>query len=174
MRSITTFVLVVLTSCASENLPSTTQDVSTVADERHAGFAEDDFDACQLSTPEETWVYWNTVLSDEDRANVKSTPYGDLILFHHGWGTGIRNGLCLWKGGPLQSWFIERETSHPDGMSQTLITLYWAHLNGCSPQVDGFARAAYPRNPELLRCPPNVDTSVPDYLKTTPEIAPED
>jgi len=29
---------------------------------------------------------------------VRSTKKRDLILLHHGWGTGIRNSLGLWRG----------------------------------------------------------------------------
>lgn len=37
-------------------------------------------------------------MSEEDRAVVRSTKRGELIRFHHGWGTGIRNDLGLWQG----------------------------------------------------------------------------
>ena len=30
-------------------------------------------------------------MSEPDKANVVNTPEDDLIMFHHGWGTSIRN-----------------------------------------------------------------------------------
>ena len=35
-------------------------------------------------------------LSEADRDRVRNTPRGELIRFHHGWGTGIRNAFGLW------------------------------------------------------------------------------
>jgi len=37
-------------------------------------------------------------LSDKYKKRVKQTKREDLILFHHGWGTGIRNEFGLWQG----------------------------------------------------------------------------
>ena len=170
VRSIFIFIFAILAGCASSGSPNITSGISTVTDERRAELAKEDFDTCQLKTPEETWAYWNIALSEEDKERVKSTPYGDLILFHHSWGMGIRNGFCLWKGGPLQNWFNERGVSHPDSMSQLLIELYWSHLNGCNPQIDAFTRTDNLGNPELLRCPPGIDISAPDYREEKPEI----
>ena len=38
------------------------------------------------------------MLDDDSRARVRSTKKSDLIQYHHGWGTGIRNSLGLWRG----------------------------------------------------------------------------
>ena len=38
-----------------------------------------------------------SLLSAEDRAHIKSTAKEDLIFFHHGWGTNIRNRYGLWR-----------------------------------------------------------------------------
>ncbi|HZO46088.1 MAG TPA: DUF6794 domain-containing protein [Xanthobacteraceae bacterium] len=67
-------------------------------------------------------------LSAEDRALVKSTRKQDLIKFHHGWGTHIRNRYGLWQsssnliqeacGGPC----------HPDDASMLIIQAVWQTL----------------------------------------------
>jgi hypothetical protein len=35
-------------------------------------------------------------MSEKDKELVRNTKGGDLIMFHHGWGTGIRNYYGLW------------------------------------------------------------------------------
>ncbi|MEM8936697.1 MAG: DUF6794 domain-containing protein [Pseudomonadota bacterium] len=130
-----------------------------------AEYESESFDACTLTTPEDTWAYWDVVFSEEEKGRIKSTAYRDLILFHFGWGMGIRNGLCLWRGGPLKHWFEARGLTHPDDMSGYLIALYWARLNGCIPDVEAFVSETYPSNPELLNCPSSIDVSMPDYLR---------
>jgi len=65
-------------------------------------------------------------MSDEDKALVRSTKRDDLLMFHHGWGTGIRNDFGLWQGntallescGPI----------HPDGCSMVIIERVWERL----------------------------------------------
>jgi hypothetical protein len=36
-------------------------------------------------------------MSEKDKELVRNTKGGDLIMFHHGWGTGIRNYYGLWR-----------------------------------------------------------------------------
>jgi hypothetical protein len=54
----------------------------------------------QPTTLDEAVAHLVSVLSEEDKATVRDTPEDDLIRFHHGWGTGIRNGFGLWGGNP--------------------------------------------------------------------------
>jgi len=165
MRLLFFFISLTFASCAPPDRQQVAEKTSIVTEERRAEITSERFDACTLENPEETWVFWNNVLSDEDKEKVKSTSYSNLIQFHHGWGTGIRNGFCLWKGGPLESWLYENGVTHPDSMSQYLIELYWSHLNECDPQVNAFAQSDYPGNSDLLHCPSNLDLSLPDYMK---------
>jgi hypothetical protein len=37
-------------------------------------------------------------MSEKDKELVRKTKSGDLIMFHHGWGPGIRNYYGLWRG----------------------------------------------------------------------------
>ncbi|MEM6901460.1 MAG: DUF6794 domain-containing protein [Pseudomonadota bacterium] len=70
---------------------------------------------------------------------------------------------CLWSGGPLKDWFIERNITHPDGMSGILIDLYWARLNKCQPDVEAYVRQTLPLKPEPLNCPFDIDYTSSDY-----------
>ena len=69
-------------------------------------------------------------LSDEDRAWVASTSESDLILFHHGWGTGIRNsfGLCGRNTALLSD--CGSADMHADDASGVIIQAVWNKLHG--------------------------------------------
>lgn len=71
----------------------------------------------------------NRILAGMDDANktrVRETPRDKLILFHHGWGTGIRNAFGLWSGNTaLLESCGER---HPDDASMVIIEAVWARL----------------------------------------------
>jgi hypothetical protein len=54
-------------------------------------------------------------LSEADKKTVKETAFEDLILYHHGWGTGIRNSFGLWRGNSeLLKSACGSEECHPD------------------------------------------------------------
>lgn len=65
-------------------------------------------------------------MSPEDQKTVRETPRQQLILFHHGWGTGIRNSFGLWQGNHelLQSC----GGGHPDDCSMVIIEAVWERL----------------------------------------------
>ncbi len=69
-------------------------------------------------------------LSDADREKFKHTSESDLMIYHHGFGTYIRNQFGLWKGnkGLLKS--CGGEGLHPDGASTVIINALWERLNG--------------------------------------------
>jgi HJR/Mrr/RecB family endonuclease len=84
-------------------------------------------------------------LSTEDKATVRSTPEGDLIRFHLGWGMGIRNGLKLWgenkallkscesvasahKSYGNQAIILSGSSIHPDTASGIIIHSVWHAL----------------------------------------------
>ncbi|MGC4114496.1 MAG: hypothetical protein QM765_07770 [Myxococcales bacterium] len=75
-------------------------------------------------------------LSQEDRARVAKTKREDLILFHHGWGTGIRNELGLWRGNEaLLRSCGKGQIVHPDDCSMVIIGAVWARLQPATPQA---------------------------------------
>jgi hypothetical protein len=70
-------------------------------------------------------------MSPADKEKVRTTPQNDLIRFHHGWGTGIRNSLGLWRGNErlLASCAGgQGEPVHPDDCSMQIIEAVWRLL----------------------------------------------
>jgi hypothetical protein len=65
-------------------------------------------------------------LSADDKARVRATPAEDLILFHHGWGTGIRNAFGLWRGN--RALLEACGGGHPDDASMVIIRSVWERL----------------------------------------------
>ncbi|BCD89150.1 hypothetical protein PSm6_55570 [Pseudomonas solani] len=67
-------------------------------------------------------------MTPEDKATIRQTKKDDLIMYHHGWGTGIRNYYGLWRG---NSTLIESacgEGCHPDDASMVIIEAVWSAL----------------------------------------------
>lgn len=65
-------------------------------------------------------------MKDEDKSLVRRTPQTDLIRFHHGWGTGIRNSFGLWGRNPE---LLEAcGGGHPDDASMVIIEAVWERL----------------------------------------------
>ena len=67
-------------------------------------------------------------LSDEDKATLRSTKKDDLIMFHHGWGTGIRNHYGLWRGNEALIESACGKGCHPDDASMVIIEAVWFAL----------------------------------------------
>ena len=64
-------------------------------------------------------------MSEADKANVVNTKEEDLIQFHHGWGTGIRNYYNLWHNRELLK---ATGKEHPDDASMVIIKNVWQAL----------------------------------------------
>jgi hypothetical protein len=71
------------------------------------------------------------VLSDVDKAKVRETPEDDLIMFHHGWGAGIRNDFGLWGRNPELLRSCGRV--HPDDAAMVIIRAVWQRLQHGEP-----------------------------------------
>lgn len=71
-------------------------------------------------------------LPEGDRATIRATARGDLVRFHHGLGTRIRNGFGLWQGNTalMQSCLEPGEgaQAHPDDVSMIIIERAWRAL----------------------------------------------
>jgi hypothetical protein len=65
-------------------------------------------------------------MKDAHKARVRDTKKEDLILFHHGWGTGIRNEFGLWRGNT--NLMAACHADHPDGASMVIIEAVWQRL----------------------------------------------
>ena len=69
-----------------------------------------------------------TRMSPESKATVKGTKKKDLILFHHGWGTGIRNYYGLLRGNQKLIQSACGKPCHPDDASMFIIEAVWTEL----------------------------------------------
>lgn len=67
-------------------------------------------------------------MPEEDRQRVRTTAKGDLIKFHHGLGTGIRNYYGLWRGNDKLIVSACGKPCHPDDASMLIIEAVWASL----------------------------------------------
>jgi hypothetical protein len=73
-------------------------------------------------------------LSADDKKRLRGNKKEDLIQYHHGWGTGIRNGLGLWgKNSELLAdcslkLYGKKQQIHPDSASMVIIEEIWAYL----------------------------------------------
>lgn len=91
-------------------------------------------------------------LTEKDRATIRSTPPEDMINYHFGLGMYVRNEYGLWRGSPLQAYFLARGVRHPDDMSGVLLDAYRLYLRGEQVKMD-FLIAAAPSTPELEAFP---------------------
>ena len=65
-------------------------------------------------------------MAEKDKQTVRDTPKDKLILFHHGWGSGIRNSFGLWRGN--RALMEDCKAKHPDDASMVIIEAVWARL----------------------------------------------
>lgn len=80
---------------------------------------------------EECFLELNKLLKTKDIETIKKLEDRDkTILYHHGFGTWLRNNWGLWNGSRLQIYFIKKGITHPDGMSVTILKYYYDWLNG--------------------------------------------
>jgi len=68
-------------------------------------------------------------MSTEDKDVIKETNRSDLVRFHHGWGTGIRNSFSLWGGNNELILSICSSLCHPDDASMKIIEAVWDKLH---------------------------------------------
>ena len=71
-------------------------------------------------------------MSEKDKELVRNTKRGDLIMFHHGWGTGIRNYYGLWRGNQKLIESACGRSCHPDDASMVIIRAVWRELKSKS------------------------------------------
>ncbi len=65
-------------------------------------------------------------MSETDKAAVRARKKNELIQYHHGWGTGIRNEFGLWHGN--YSLLTDCHTDVADGASMVIIEAVWKRL----------------------------------------------
>jgi hypothetical protein len=96
-------------------------------------------------------------MSEKDKELVRKTHHGDLVLFHHGWGTGIRNYYGLWRGNKKLIKSACGRPCQPDDASMVIIGAVWQELQSKSMKSNsnnlGRCVATDKKSPmDVLRC----------------------
>jgi hypothetical protein len=79
----------------------------------------------------ECFIELDKLLKEVDKKEMQSlSKRGDMIRYHHGLGTWIRNNWGLWGGSRLQKYFTDKGIMHPDDMSSVVLSHYHDWLNG--------------------------------------------
>lgn len=66
-----------------------------------------------------------SALGEEDKKYLREIERDDLIQFHHGWGTGIRNHFGLWRDNHALIESACGRPCHPDTASMIIIEKVW-------------------------------------------------
>jgi hypothetical protein len=77
-------------------------------------------------TVDEAVIRILSTMPEKDRKIIRETSKDELIQFHHGWGTGIRNSFGLWRGN--RALMDDCKAKHPDDASMIIIEAVWARL----------------------------------------------
>lgn len=91
-----------------------------------------------------------STMQPKDKFIVKDTKKSDLIKFHHGWGTGIRNEFGLWKGNNDLIMSACGKPCHPDDASMIIIEAVWEELQKKSPSPLTQVKSAIKDATELM------------------------
>lgn len=78
---------------------------------------------------EECFTHLKTMLSDADIDFIKNRE-SEIILLHHTLGRKLRNQWSLWTESTLKEYFKNLGITHPDDMSEIILTSFHRHLNG--------------------------------------------
>ncbi|MDN3706530.1 hypothetical protein QW060_26360 [Myroides ceti] len=79
---------------------------------------------------EECFLELNKLLKHKDIETIKNLKdRNETIMYHHGFGTWLRNNWGLWGGSRLQQYLIDKGLRHPDDMSATILEYYYDWLN---------------------------------------------
>jgi hypothetical protein len=70
----------------------------------------------------------DNMLTIELKQEIKNGNKDDLIQYHFGLGSWMRNNWGLWAGSNLSKWFNSNGINHPDDMSGIIIDTYYHHL----------------------------------------------
>ncbi len=102
-------------------------------------------------TLDECFTSLKKMLSARDLRRLRSGSEADMVKYHHGFGTGLRNSWGLWGGSPLAQYFNAMGIHHPDDMSGIILVSFWRHLKGkplrVEEQVAGYKRYWAVRSP---------------------------
>jgi hypothetical protein len=100
---------------------------------------------------EECFIELKRQLSKQDLEKMRLGSE-DMIEYHFGLGTGLRNSWGLWSGAPLAKYFNTLGVFHPDDMSGIILKSFWRHLNSKPLEIEKQA-AWYKRYWDLRKQP---------------------
>jgi hypothetical protein len=69
------------------------------------------------------------ILPERTIAEMKQGTEHDMIRFHHGLGTALRNGWGPWQGSRLATHLQKLGLYHPDDMSVVILATFWCRLH---------------------------------------------
>ena len=80
---------------------------------------------------EECFTELDKLLKEVDKKEMQAlSKREEMIRYHHGLGTALRNNWGLWSGSPLLKYFTDKGIRHPDEMSSVILYYYYDWLNG--------------------------------------------
>lgn len=85
---------------------------------------------------DECFAELKKALKPDDIEKMKTGAEKEMVQYHFGLGTWIRNNWSLWKDSRLTKWFNDKGIYHPDDMSGIIITSFWRHLNSVPIRLD--------------------------------------
>lgn len=99
----------------------------------------------------------DTRLTRGQRDTMRTALRDSSWMYHMSVGLMIRNEFGLWRGGPLQSYFLARGVKHPDDMSGIVLEAYGSYLRGEPIDVPALIRrqppAPSPDSYQVLQAP---------------------
>lgn len=116
-------------------------------------------------TLEDAFAELDRILSAEVREEMRAGPEEDMIEYHHGLGTWMRNEWGLWADSRLSAYFESLGIHHPDDMSGIILDSYWRRLHGLDLGLDAQVSRyreywENAREPEDTSCPKDRSTLV--------------
>lgn len=124
MRILTAFILFLFVGCTS----ATNDEISKSPKEDKSKNQTDEVVENSFLRTYVARLKADTPAPDLDR--IRSMAKSELILLHHGYGTGIRNKWLRGNRDPeLIRFFQDRSVSDPDDMSMIIIEALWEDLN---------------------------------------------
>lgn len=85
---------------------------------------------------EDAFIELMRMLSPALLNEIKLKSEKDMIEYHHGLGTWLRNNWGLWAGSRLAQYFRQLGINHPDDMSGIILTSFWRHLHSQPIKLD--------------------------------------
>jgi len=117
---------------SSSTAPAATEEdsgSSTPAPQESSGAEEAEEKEASVTLPstiDEAVDFILSEMNEKDKRTIMETPRDDLIKYHMGFGTAIRNKLGLWSGNTKLMKATKKQ--HPDDASMVIIEALWERL----------------------------------------------